>query len=123
MPEHLGPPLPEPLFDRLTLVGLGLIGSSVARAARHLRIARTLVAVDHDEAVVARGRELHLADEVTRDLVAGVSGADLLVLCIPVGACGSVAEAMRGALKPGAIVSDVGSVKAAVIAQVAGVIP
>ena len=118
MPERLGPALPEPLFDRLTLVGLGLIGSSIARAARQKQLARTLVAVDRDDAVVARVRELDLADEITTDLAAGVSGADLVVLCVPVGACGTVAEAMRPALKPGAIVSDVGSVKGSVVAQV-----
>ena len=118
MPERLGPALPEPLFDRLTLVGLGLIGSSIARAARQLKLARTLVAVDRDDAVVARVRELGLADEITTDLAAGVSGADLVVLCVPVGACGAAAQAMRPALKPGAIVSDVGSVKGSVVAQV-----
>ena len=118
MPERLGPALPEPLFDRLTLVGIGLIGSSIARAARQLKLARTLVAVDRDDAVVARVRELDFADEVTTELAAGVSGADLVVLCVPVGACGAVAEAMRPALKPGAIVSDVGSVKGSVVAQV-----
>jgi cyclohexadieny/prephenate dehydrogenase len=123
MPERLGPALAEPLFDRLTLVGLGLIGSSLARAARHLNLARTLVAVDRDEAVVARGRELDLADEVTTDLAAGVRDADQVILCVPVGACGDVAAAMRGALKPGAIVSDVGSVKGAVVAQVAPLLP
>ena len=118
MPERLGPALPEPLFGRLTLVGLGLIGSSIARAARQLKLARTLVAVDRDDAVVARVRELGLADEITTDLAAGVSGADLVVLCVPVGACGVVAQAMRPALKAGAIVSDVGSVKGSVVAQV-----
>jgi cyclohexadieny/prephenate dehydrogenase len=123
MPERLGPALAEPLFDRLTLVGLGLIGSSLARAARHLKLARTLVAVDRDEAVVARGRELDLADEVPTDLAAGVRDADQVILCVPVGACGDVAAAMRGALKPGAIVSDVGSVKGAVVAQVAPLLP
>jgi cyclohexadieny/prephenate dehydrogenase len=118
MPDGLGPALPEPLFERLTLVGLGLIGSSIARAARRLKLARTLVVVDWDEAVVARGRELDLADEITTDIAAGVRGADLVILCVPVGACGEVAEAMAPSLKSGAIVSDVGSVKGAVVTQV-----
>jgi cyclohexadieny/prephenate dehydrogenase len=118
MPDGLGPALPEPLFERLTLVGLGLIGSSIARAARRLKLARTLVVVDRDEAVVARGRELDLADEITTDIAAGVRGADLVILCVPVGACGEVAEAMAPSLKSGAIVSDVGSVKGAVVTQV-----
>jgi cyclohexadieny/prephenate dehydrogenase len=118
MPERLGPPLETPLFDRVALIGLGLIGSSIARAARHLNLARTLVAIDRDEAVIARVRELGIADEATADPAAGVRDADLVVLCVPVGVYGAVAQAMRPGLKPGCIVSDVGSVKASVIAQV-----
>ncbi|MXQ11311.1 prephenate/arogenate dehydrogenase family protein [Microvirga makkahensis] len=118
MPERLGPSLSKPLFERIALIGLGLIGSSIARAARHLNLAGTIVAVDRSEEVVARVRELRIADEATTDLVAGVKDADLVILCVPVGVCGAVAEAMRPGLKPGCIVSDVGSVKASVIAQV-----
>jgi cyclohexadieny/prephenate dehydrogenase len=118
MPERLGPPLETPLFERIVLIGIGLIGSSIARAARHLNLARTIVAIDRDEAVVARVRELGIADEATSDPAAGVKGADLVILCVPVGVCGAVAEAMRPGLKPGCIVSDVGSVKASVVAQV-----
>lgn len=118
MPERLGPPLDTPLFERVTLVGLGLIGSSIARAARHLNLARTIVAVDRSDAVVARVRELKIADEATTDPAAGAKDADLVILCVPVGVCGAVAEATAPGLKPGCIVSDVGSVKASVIAQV-----
>jgi cyclohexadieny/prephenate dehydrogenase len=118
MPERLGPPRDTPLFERVALIGLGLIGSSIARAARHLNLARTIVAIDASEAVVARVRELGIADEATTDVAAGVRDADLVILCVPVGVCGKVAEAMRSGLKPGCIVSDVGSVKASVIAQV-----
>ncbi|HZH53799.1 MAG TPA: prephenate/arogenate dehydrogenase family protein [Microvirga sp.] len=118
MPERLGPPREAPLFGRLALIGLGLIGSSIARAARRQNLVGTIVAVDRDEATLARVRELGLADETTKDPAAGVRDADLVILCVPVGACGSVAEAMRPGLKPGSIVSDVGSVKKSVMAQV-----
>ena len=118
MPERLGLPLATPLFGRVALIGLGLIGSSIARAARHLNLARTIVAIDRDEAVAARVRELGIADEVVSDPAAGVKDADLVILCVPVGVCGAVAEAMRPGLKAGCIVSDVGSVKASVVAQV-----
>ncbi|HZH09209.1 MAG TPA: prephenate/arogenate dehydrogenase family protein [Microvirga sp.] len=118
MPERLGPPLDNPLFERIALIGLGLIGSSIARAVKHLRLADKIVAIDRSEEVVARVRELGIADEATTDVAAGVTNADLVVLCVPVGVCGAVAEAMKPALKPGCIVSDVGSVKASVIAQV-----
>jgi cyclohexadieny/prephenate dehydrogenase len=123
MPDRLGPPRKAPLFERLALVGLGLIGSSIARAARHLNLARTIAATDQDEAVLQRIRELGLADAATRDVAEAVAGADLVILCIPVGACGTVAEAMHNVLAPGTIVSDVGSVKKSVIAQVAPHLP
>src|SRR3712207_5470061 len=101
MPERLGPPFKTPLFERIALVGLGLIGSSLARAARHLNLAGTLVAVDRDERVLGRVRDLNLTDEVASDPVAGVKDADLVILCVPVGACGAVAQAMKPGLKEG----------------------
>jgi len=118
MPERLGPSLETPLFDRIALVGFGLIGSSIARAVRYRKAARTIVAIDRDEATLARVRELGIADETTSDVAEGVRGADLVILCVPVGACDAVASLMKPGLTPGAIVSDVGSVKASVIAQI-----
>jgi cyclohexadieny/prephenate dehydrogenase len=123
MPDRLGPPREAPLFERLALVGLGLIGSSIARAARHLKLARTIAATDIDEAVLQRIGELGLADVATRDVADAVAGADLVILCVPVGAYGAIAEAMRHVLAPGTIVSDVGSVKTSVVAQVAPHLP
>jgi cyclohexadieny/prephenate dehydrogenase len=118
MPERLGPPRDKPLFERVALVGLGLIGSSIARAARHLNLARTIVAIDASDAVAQRVLELQIADEATTDVAAGVKDADLVILCVPVGVVGAVAQAMKPGLKAGCIVSDVGSVKASVVAQV-----
>ena len=85
MPERLGPPRAVPLFERLAIVGFGLIGSSIARACRHIRLAGRVVAIDRDEAVLARVRDLGIADEATSDAAAGVAGADLVILCVPVG--------------------------------------
>ncbi|MFL5168156.1 MAG: prephenate/arogenate dehydrogenase family protein [Microvirga sp.] len=118
MPERLGPPRDRPLFERLALVGFGLIGSSIARAARRLNLAGAIVAVDADAAVLARVRALGLADEATSDPARGAGGADHVILCVPIGAYEAVTKAMRDALEPGAIVSDVGSVKGAVVSQV-----
>ena len=106
------------MFERLALVGFGLIGSSIARAARRLNLAGAIVAVDADAAVLARVRALGLADEATSDPARGAGGADHVILCVPIGAYEAVTKAMRAALEPGAIVSDVGSVKGAVVAQV-----
>ena len=110
-------------FSTVAVVGLGLIGSSIARAARHFGTADTVVAIDHDPAVCRRVEDLGFADRVTADAAAGVAGADLVVLCVPVGAMGAVAAAIGPHLAPGAVVSDVGSVKAAVIEAVAPHLP
>ncbi|HRJ67972.1 MAG TPA: prephenate/arogenate dehydrogenase family protein [Beijerinckiaceae bacterium] len=110
-------------FSRLCLIGLGLIGSSIARAVREKDLAGTIVAVDASEFVRARVRELGLADEITDSPQAGVSGADGVILCVPVGANAAVGAAIGPCLKPGAIVSDVGSVKAAVVRDVAPHLP
>jgi len=106
-------------IGRLAVVGLGLIGSSIARGARTYGLAGTVVAIDRDAGVLERVRALGLADLATDDLALGVGGADLVILCVPVGAIGAVAAELGPHLKPGAILSDVGSVKAAVVNAVA----
>jgi cyclohexadieny/prephenate dehydrogenase len=118
VPDRLGPPLEQPLFDQLTLIGVGLIGSSLARVARRQNLAKTIVAIDSSEAARKRIAELKLADIVTGDYAEGVRDADCVILCVPVGACGSVSEKIAATLKPGAILSDVGSVKGAIVSQV-----
>jgi cyclohexadieny/prephenate dehydrogenase len=112
-----------PIFDRVALIGLGLIGSSIARAIRAYGAARRIAASDASPDVLARVRELALADEATDDPAEAARGADLVILCVPVGACGEVARRIAPELRPGAILSDVGSVKAAVVAQVAPLTP
>ena len=104
--------------DRLAIVGLGLIGSSIARGARTYGLAREIVAIDRDAGVIERVRALGLADAASTEASAA-AGADLVILCVPVGAIGEVAAQIAPHLKPGAVVSDVGSVKAAVVAAVA----
>jgi cyclohexadieny/prephenate dehydrogenase len=112
-----------PIVDRLAIIGLGLIGSSIARAARRYGAARVIIGADGDVAVRARVEELAIVDEVAPTLAQAVEGADLVVLCVPVGAAGAVAQEIGPHLKRGAIVSDVGSVKSAVIAAIAPHLP
>ncbi|MDQ0396412.1 prephenate/arogenate dehydrogenase family protein [Labrys monachus] len=112
-----------PLFDRLCVIGIGLIGSSILRAARARGLVRTLVASDASAAVRARVGELGIADEVRDSPAEAVEGADAVILCVPSGAFGAVAEAIGPHLKPGAVVSDTGSVKASVVAQMAPFLP
>jgi len=112
-----------PVFDKLALVGLGLIGSSIARAAREFGAAREIAALDASPEVMARVRELGLADEASGDPAKALKGADLVILCVPVGASGDVAGKLAPFLEKGAVLSDVGSVKASVVAQVAPMTP
>jgi cyclohexadieny/prephenate dehydrogenase len=112
-----------PLFNRLALIGVGLIGSSIARAARAQGAVREIVATARSPATRQRVAELGLADQVVEDNGAAAAGADLIIACVPVGACGQVAEEIAPHLKRGAIVSDVGSVKAAVVRDMAPHLP
>ncbi len=106
---------PEPVFNRLALIGVGLIGSSIARAARAADAVGSIVATARSEATRRRVAELGIADQVVETNAAAVAGADLVIVCIPVGQSGAVAAEIGPHLAPGAIVSDVGSVKGSVV--------
>ena len=111
------------VFERLCLIGGGLIGSSIARAAREKNAARQIIIADHSADVTARIKALGIADLATQDLAAAVSGADCVILCVPVGVCGKITEAIAPHLKQGAILSDAGSVKGAIIRDCAPHVP
>jgi cyclohexadieny/prephenate dehydrogenase len=112
-----------PPFERLALIGAGLIGSSIARAARARGVVRSVVATARSAATRKRVMELGFADDVAATNVEAAKDADLVIVCIPVGACGPVAAEIGPHLTPGAIVSDVGSVKAAVVRDMAPHLP
>jgi cyclohexadieny/prephenate dehydrogenase len=103
----------EPVFDTVAIIGCGLIGGSVARAVRRSGAARTIVVAEQG-AAKTRVEELGLADRVTSDLKAAVTDADLVIFATPVRAIAAAAAEAAPAYKPGAIISDVGSVKGAV---------
>lgn len=113
----------KPHFDRIALIGLGLIGSSISHAARRGGLAKSIVGTARTAETRAVALEMGLVDEAYKTAEEAVRDADLVVLCVPVGACGAVAETIRSALKPGAILTDVGSVKAAVVADVGPHVP
>ena len=108
-----------PLFDRVAFIGIGLIGGSLALDMRRLGLVRHMIAADRRREAVRSALELGLVDAAATDAAAAVRGADLVVLSVPVGAMGEVAADIAGALRPDAIVTDVGSVKAGVCAAVA----
>ena len=123
VPDRLGPELPDPIFERIAVVGVGLIGSSIARAARRVRAAGAIVLADASSEVLERAKALDLGDEYSASAFAAARGADVVIFCAPVGANEAIAKEVGPALKPGAIVSDVGSVKSAVIAAIAPHLP
>ena len=103
------------MFEKIALIGIGLIGSSIARAARQHGLARTIAISTRSTTTLEEARALGLGDIYELDPAKAVADADLVILCTPVGAYEAVARAIAAALKPGAIVSDVGSVKAHVV--------
>lgn len=123
MPDQLGPALTNPMFNRIGLIGLGLIGSSLARGIKRMNLSSAITAIDADKAVCERVKALALADHVTQNAAEGVKDCDLVILCVPVGACGPLAQIIGPYLKQGAILSDVGSVKTAVVRAVTPHLP
>lgn len=101
---------------RLAVVGLGLVGGSVARAARARRAAREIVGVGRSAAALREPQRAGAVDRVTTELEDGVRGADLVVLCAPVGVLPDLVRAAWSHLSPGAVLTDVGSVKLPVVA-------
>jgi len=112
-----------PLFDKLAIIGPGLIGSSIARAARATGAVRSIAATSRSPKTRARVAELGIADKVAETNAQAVEGADLVIVCVPVGACGAVAEEVAPHLAKGAIVSDVGSVKSAIVRDMGAHLP
>jgi len=118
------PDLGAPLFKRLCLVGIGLIGSSLARLAKERGdIAETIVATARSAATLARVRELGIADEVEPDAARAVAGADCVIFCVPVGAYAKVMEQVAPHLAPGCVLTDVGSTKGSVVRDLAPLLP
>jgi cyclohexadieny/prephenate dehydrogenase len=109
-------------FDHVAIIGIGLIGSSLALTARANDAADRITLFDQDYDVRARAHALGLG-EVCDTLDLAINGADLVILCVPPGAMGEAGAAIAPFLKVGAVVSDVGSVKAAVIEQLSAVLP
>jgi len=110
------------VFERIAVIGAGLIGASIALAARESGAANVIALYDANAEVRQRARELGLGD-VSDDPEGAVAQADLVVLAVPVGAMGAAAAACARGLKAGAIVTDVGSVKQAVVEAVSAALP
>ncbi|SHM06084.1 prephenate dehydrogenase [Paracoccus solventivorans] len=116
-------PAAAPMFRRVALIGLGLIAGSMALAMRESGLAGRIVGYARSDETRATAREIGLVDEVTDSAAEAVAGADLVVLAVPVGAMGEIAAEIAPHLAPGAILTDVGSVKQSVIEAVAPHVP
>lgn len=110
------------VFPRIAIIGVGLIGASIARAARDYGAASAVALYDEAPGARARLRELAIG-EVFDEPRAAVDDADLIVLAVPVGAMAAAMQAVARGVKPGAVITDVGSVKAAVIDAVRAHLP
>ncbi len=110
-------------FDRIALIGIGLIGSSLAHDIKRLGLAKDVVITTRSAETLKRAEELQLGDRYTSSAAEAARDADLIIVSVPVGASESVAREIAGSLKPGAIVTDVGSTKASVIAQMQPYMP
>src|SRR5271169_1060655 len=114
----------KPLFRRLALIGIGLIGSSVARIARERGdLAAEVVVTARTAKTLERVRELGFADRIEADPTRAVAGADCVMLCAPVGSFADIATAIAPRLEAGTVLTDVGSTKQSVIRDVGPLVP
>ncbi|WND04025.1 prephenate/arogenate dehydrogenase family protein [Temperatibacter marinus] len=111
------------IFEKLAIIGAGMIGSSVAQAARLTGAVNRIVMTDRCDSVLREANALSLADDYTQDAAEAVVGADLVMLAVPVGAMGVAAETILPFMRSGAILSDVGSVKGDVLSTLDPLVP
>ena len=111
------------IFDRVAIIGIGLIGSSIARALKEHGVCREIVVGDVSEAHGKRALELGLCAAAHTDVEKAVAGADVVILCTPMSTYEAIADKIAPALKQGAIVTDVGSVKQAATKSVKSRLP
>ena len=108
---------PQVLFQKVTIIGVGLLGGSLGLALKRRRLAVQVAGYVRRSASVSECEQSGAVDLATRDLLQAVDGADLVVFCTPLGRMRELAETMLPSLKPGAVVTDVGSVKASVVRE------
>ena len=110
-------------LSKVAIIGIGLIGASIALAARHHKSESRIALYDRDEAVRKTAQDLNIGDEICADSAACVADADLVILAVPVGAMKTVMNEIKDYLKQGAIITDTGSTKRSVIRDIGPLIP
>jgi cyclohexadieny/prephenate dehydrogenase len=111
------------LFDTLTVVGVGLIGGSVGQAARRRKVCRHVVGVGREASSLGRAQATGAIDSFTLDLTEGTRSADLVVFCTPVDRIAAQAKEAAAACRRGTILTDAGSTKATIVAELEGKLP
>ncbi len=112
-----------PMFQRIALIGIGLIGSSISHGVRRKGLARSIVGSARTKATVDTALKLGLIEQGFESAAEAVKGADLVVLCLPVGVCGAIAKEIAPHLQAGTILTDVGSVKSAIVDDMSPHVP
>ena len=107
------------IYNKIAIIGMGLIGASIARASRRAGLATVMAGYDANPAAMADVAALALVDDVADSAEAAVADADLVIMAVPVGAVGAVAETIIPHMKPGAVLTDTGSTKRSVLRDVA----
>ena len=107
------------IYNKIAIIGMGLIGASIARASRRAGLATVMAGYDADPAAMADVAALALVDNVADSAAAAVADADLVIIAVPVGAVGAVAETIIPHMKPGAVLTDTGLTKRSVLRDVA----
>src|SRR4051812_10134079 len=110
-------------IERLSILGVGLLGGSIGLALRSIGSSCEIVGYGHRPETLERARQVGAIDRAESDLGRAVEEADLVVLCTPVGRFPEILSGLVGGLKPGAIVTDVGSTKASVVEQASRILP
>ncbi len=110
-------------LSKVAIIGIGLIGASIALAARHYKSESRIALYDRDEVVCKTAQDLNIGDEICADSAACVADADLVILAVPVGAMKAVMNQIKDHLKKGAIITDTGSTKRSVIRDIGPLIP
>jgi cyclohexadieny/prephenate dehydrogenase len=110
-------------YSTVTIIGLGLIGSSLARIIKSASLAERLILTDKNPDVLAKARTLGLGDHIEHDVSRAVEHADLVVMAVPVGAMAAVTAQIASALKNGVVITDTGSTKVSVINDMAPHVP
>ncbi len=111
------------IIERLAIIGVGLIGGSFARALREAGVVKTIVGIGRSSANLEEALSLGIVDEITSDAVAGVSGAQMVFISVPVCSIPSVVAEIAPALSSGCIVTDGGSVKASIVMECERLMP